>query len=75
MHLKTKKRYKIWNEILSLLVSLIVIGVGGYLASNKWTLPFLEALGSKVVGWILLIVGGLSLIGSIGNFFIGIKTG
>lgn len=64
-----KRIFQIVNEIFSLLVSLILIGIGGYLASGNWALPFMEALGSQIVGWVIAVVGGLSLFGSIVNMF------
>lgn len=59
---KTKKAIKWISEIMTILITLAVIGIGGYMASGTLGLPFIEALGNKVIGWVLLIGGGLNLL-------------
>lgn len=62
--------WRIWSELTSIIVALLLIGVGGYLISGNWVLPFFEAVGSKVIGWVLAILGAVSLFTSIAGLII-----
>jgi len=61
---------RIWNEITSIIVSLLLIAFGGYLISGSLIIPFFEAVGSKIVGWVIGIIGAVSLFSSIGGLIV-----
>ena len=65
-----KKTFQVWNEISSLLVALGAIALGSILITGAWIFPKLPALFSTIVGYVIAIVGAVSLLGSIANFFL-----